>query len=164
MYHQQPYNMQMPYGQMMPGQQQGQMGYGQQMPMQQGQNMQQGKNMQQGQNMQQVKGMQDMKDYCSKHMYYFVIIQMNDGSEHEGIIEDIDAENVFILMPVGDEDEDGMESSDERQFGYGYGPGFGYGGGYGGGYGYGYPRRFRRFRRYRFPFFGIRSFFFPFFW
>ncbi|MFC0523579.1 hypothetical protein ACFFGV_08270 [Pontibacillus salicampi] len=146
MYHQQPHNMQMPYGNMMPDQhsQGQQMGGHHQMPMQQ--------HMQQP--MQQSP--QEMKEYCEKHMYYFVIIEMQDGSRYDGIIVNIDAENVYVLMPAGDEDESG-ESSDERQFGYGYG---GYGPGYGG---YGYPYRFRRFRRYRFPFFGIRSFFFPFF-
>ncbi|KGX88186.1 hypothetical protein [Pontibacillus litoralis] len=100
---------------------------------------------------------QQWKDYCHQHMYYMVIIEMNDGKQYEGIIEDMDDNHVYMLMPAGDEEEE-MEGSQNRQFGYGYGYGPGWG------YGYGYPRRFRRFRRYRFPFFGIRSFFFPYFY
>ncbi len=147
MHHQNP-GMQNPYGNMPT---QGGMGYGDQMqnPMM---NMPQ---------MQQGYGKNDMKDQLNAHKNYFVILEMKDGQQYDGIIEDLDAENVYVLMPVGDEDDD--QSHHERQWGYG---GYGYGGGYGPGYGYGYgyPRRFRRFRRFRFPFFGIGRLFYPFFY
>ncbi|KGX93007.1 hypothetical protein N781_14140 [Pontibacillus halophilus JSM 076056 = DSM 19796] len=115
--------------------------------MQQGQMMPQGGQMGMNQQMNGHQNEHDKKDFCKKHMYYFVVIETNDGQTLEGIIDDMDSENVYLLMPVG-EDEEG-----DRQYGYG---------GYG--YGYGYPRRFRRFRRYYYPFFGVRRFFFPFFY
>ena len=72
-----------------------------------------------------------------QYMNYHVIGQMSDGSQVEGIIEDVDDEGVTMLVPENIE-------ADERQFG-GYG-----------------RRRFRRFRR-RFPFnFFVFPFFFPF--
>lgn len=102
----------------------------------------------------------EMYDYCNKHKYDMIGMEMKDGNVYEGIIETIESDAVYLLIPIGDlEDTD-----DDRQFGFGYDYGYGPGGGYGyGGYGYGYPRRFRRFRRYRFPFGGIGRFFFPFF-
>lgn len=122
------------------------------------------------QNEQHVK---DMHNMCSQYHLYFIQIQMMDGSMHEGIIEEFDQEGVNLLMP---EDDDGQipyegQQAPQGHFGYGYGGSYGgypgYGGGYGGGYGYGpgygVPRRFRRFRRRRFPFFGIRSLLLPFF-
>lgn len=110
-----------------------------------------------------------VKEMCQTNHYYFVQIQLSDGSLVDGIIDGTDEDHVYMLVPVGDE----MEETDQRQFGYsGYGGFGGYGGydgygGYGGypfGGGYGYPRRFRRFRRRRFPFFHVRRLFFPFFY
>ncbi|QHE51020.1 hypothetical protein [Pontibacillus sp. HMF3514] len=143
------YGMQNPYG----NPSHGGMGYGGQMN---------NSMMNMPQQMPQGYSKNDMKDQLNGYKHYFIILEMKDGQQYEGIVEDIDAENVYVLMPVGDEDDD--ESPDQRQWGYGggFGPGYGWGGGYGGGYGY--PRRFRRFRRYRFPFFGIGRWFFPFFW
>ncbi|SEB13515.1 hypothetical protein SAMN05421743_11910 [Thalassobacillus cyri] len=105
----------------------------------------------------------EVKEMCQTNHYYFVQIQLSDGSLVDGIIDGTDEDHVYMLVPVGDE----MGEADQRQFGYsGYG-GFGGYGGYGGypfGGGYGYPRRFRRFRRRRFPFFHVRRLFFPFFY
>ncbi|GGC88492.1 hypothetical protein GCM10007216_19040 [Thalassobacillus devorans] len=98
----------------------------------------------------------EVKDLCQTHNYYFVQVQMSDGSLAEGIIDGTDEDNVYMLVPAGD------DMDEQRQFGYS-----GFGGGYGGypfGGGYGYPRRFRRFRRFRYPFFSIRRLFFPFFY
>lgn len=86
----------------------------------------------------------DAKSMCMQYMNFHIIAQMNDGSQMEGIIEDVDDEGVTMLVPEEVEE-------DERQFG-------GYGGGGYGGYG---RRRFRRYRRRRFPFF---VFGFPFFY
>lgn len=80
-------------------------------------------------------------------MNYYVLGQMRDGSQIEGIVEGMDDQGVTMLVPEMVEEE---AMNDDRIYG-GYG---GYGGGYGGG-----RRRFRRFRRRRFPF---AQFVFPF--
>lgn len=86
---------------------------------------------------------QDLKNLCMQYMNYHVITQMSDGTQMEGIIEDVDDEGVTMLVPEDIE-------ADDRVFGIG---GFG---------GYG-RRRFRRFRRRRFPFFFFGfPFIFPF--
>lgn len=91
----------------------------------------------------------DIKDICHRLRNYYVIGQMSDGSQMQGIIEDMDDDGITMLVP---EDVDDFEM-DDRQFVYG---GFGGYGGYG-------RRRFRRFRRRRFPFsFFVFPFFFPF--
>lgn len=93
-------------------------------------------------------GHHDIIDKCQQYMNYHVIAHMNDGTQHEGIIQDMDENGVTMLVP---EEVDGMD----RQFGFGGFGGYdgydGYGGygGYGGGYG---RRRYRRYRRRRFPF------------
>ncbi|WP_175615242.1 hypothetical protein [Piscibacillus halophilus] len=96
-------------------------------------------------------------DTCHKHHLYLVQTETIDGQMFEGIIDEYDDDGVTLLVPYGDQD---------RVDGYGPGPGYGYGFGPGFGpqYGYGYPRRFRRFRRFRFPFFNLRRIFFPFFY
>ncbi|MCK0473053.1 hypothetical protein [Halalkalibacter sp. APA_J-10(15)] len=93
-----------------------------------------------------------MYDTCNQYNLYFVQIQTTDGQMYDGIIDQVDPDGVTLLMPYGD-----MEGNVgyERQFGFGYG-GFGHG--------FGFPRRFHRFRRFRFPFFGISRLFFPFFY
>lgn len=88
----------------------------------------------------------DLKGTCSKYMNFYVIAHMKDGSQMEGIIEDMDDENVTMLVPEEVEEQD---MGVDRQYG-----------GYGGYGGYDRPRRrFRRFRRRRFPFI---AFTFPF--
>jgi small nuclear ribonucleoprotein (snRNP)-like protein len=72
----------------------------------------------------------DIKHHCRKYMNYHVQAKMKDGSEVEGIITDMDENNVEMLVP---EEVDEEELNDNRQYGYG-------------------RRRFRRFRRRRFPF------------
>ncbi|MGM8216687.1 hypothetical protein ACLIA0_14205 [Bacillaceae bacterium W0354] len=118
----------------------------------------------------------DMYDMCHKHHLHFVHMHTNDGKLIEGIIDEVDEEGVTLLTPCGDMAR-GEDDREERPFGAGYeygafgpgyggfGPGYGYGG-YGPGYGYGYggyPRRFRRFRRNRFPFSVLSGLMFPFF-
>ncbi len=108
---------------------------------------------------------QQMHDLCQQYNNYLVQLETTDGQVHDGIINGVDQNGVEVLMPDGDTDNNHNEY--ERQFGFGYGGYGGFGGapwyGYGGP-GYGYPRRFRRFRRHRFPFFGIRRLLFPFFY
>ncbi|WLR51641.1 hypothetical protein LC040_01690 [Bacillus tianshenii] len=120
----------------------------------------------------------NMYDYCKKNMLKMMMVQMNDGTMYEGIIEDVDRDYVYMLVPSGEMKPENRELAEEelveedtRQFGLGGFP-FGAGGlgGFGGYSGYGgypfgrYPRRFRRFRHYRFPFYGIGGFFHPFFY
>lgn len=94
--------------------------------------------------------LRNIHNVCRKYRDYYVIGQMSDGSQVEGILEDADEEGVTMLVP---EEVDEKELEPDRQFGV-----------YGGfdGYGYGRPRRrrFRRFRRRRFP---IIQFVVPFF-
>ena len=84
----------------------------------------------------------DIMSKCSQYMNYHVIGHLSDGTNIDGIIEDMDDDGVTMLMP-----EEVDDDTDGRQYG-GYG-----------GYGGGYRRRFRRFRRRRFPY---SAFIFPF--
>ncbi|PLR78668.1 hypothetical protein CU633_03690 [Bacillus sp. V3-13] len=81
--------------------------------------------------------LRDVRSRCERYKWYHVIGHLNDGSRVEGIIEDTDNEGVTMLVP----EEVDESTGDYRQFGgyddYGYG---------------GYRRRFRRFRRRRFPY------------
>lgn len=85
-----------------------------------------------------------MKSMCKQYQDYYVVGQMNDGSQVEGIVEDMDDDSVTMLVPEMIEEDELMNN---RLFG---------GNGVYGGYG---RRRFRRFRRRRFPF---AAFVFPF--
>lgn len=88
-------------------------------------------------------------DTCKDHMHAYVLAEMQDGTQMDGIITGLDDEYVYFAVPMENErnyTEDHGNMKEERQFGYGY-PGYGYGPGYGHGFGYGhgYPRqRFRR--------------------
>jgi hypothetical protein len=80
---------------------------------------------------------------CQRYMNYHVVGQMSDGTQMNGILEDMDNEGVTLLVP-----EDVDDDSDDMRYG-GYG-------------GYG-RRRYRRFRRRRFPYaVFVFPFFFPF--
>lgn len=97
-------------------------------------------------------------DQCEQHMHAYVLVEMKDGMEADGIITGIDHENVYMAVPIEDgfQQEMRIGNEEERQFGHhhggyshgGYGGYSGYGGygGHGGGYygGYGRPRRFNR--------------------
>lgn len=75
----------------------------------------------------------NLQNLCNKYMNYHVIASMKDGTEQEGIIEDMNDKGIVMLVP-----EEVIE--EDRQY-------------------YGGRRRFRRFRRFLFPFFLFR---FPF--
>lgn len=82
----------------------------------------------------QLDQTRNMHDQCKRYAYHHVIFTMNDGRSFDGIIENVDRDNVTVLVgeDVMERESDGIE---ERQF-----------------YGYGRPRRrFRRFRRQVFP-------------
>ncbi|MGJ9386184.1 small nuclear ribonucleoprotein [Salipaludibacillus sp. CF4.18] len=81
--------------------------------------------------------LRDLHDECKNHMYYHVTLTMTDGSTFDGIIENVDMDNITVLAgeDVMERESEGDES-DTRQY---YGP-------------FGRPRRrFRRFRRRGFP-------------
>jgi hypothetical protein len=112
---------------------------------------------------QQHQGMskQDLYQMCEKYMNYYAQLEKEDGTVVEGIVDRVDKDHVDMLVPVGDQEWDEQY---DRQYGYGgYGGYGGYPYGYGG-YGYGIPRRFRRFRRIRYPFFILRRLFFPYYY
>ncbi|HLR62862.1 MAG TPA: hypothetical protein VK097_10515 [Lentibacillus sp.] len=88
---------------------------------------------------------QHMYELCKQHMHSYVLAEMNDGSQIDGIITGLDDECVYMAIPLGQDNQMPGYHHDNRQFGFG-GFGYGYPGyGYSGyGYGYGRPRRFRR--------------------
>lgn len=69
---------------------------------------------------------------CRNMMYYHAVARMRDGSEYDGVVQNVNPDSVDMLVgeDVIDRD-DGDQYSDNRQ--------------------YGYPRRYRRFRQRRFP-------------
>ncbi|UOQ92875.1 hypothetical protein MUO14_21110 [Halobacillus shinanisalinarum] len=100
----------------------------------------------------------DIKEKCKKYMQYHVMGQMTDGSHVEGIITNMDENNVEMLVP---EEVDGSKVN--RQFGYwndynDYDD-YDYDDGYNG------YRRYRRYRRRRFPYrFFRRLFRYPYYY
>ncbi|WP_096270303.1 hypothetical protein [Paucisalibacillus globulus] len=89
-----------------------------------------------------------MYDLCKTHMHSYVLAELEDGTNFDGIITGLDEEYVYFAVPIENEVNSQMmpNMNEQRQFGwYGYGyPGFGYPG-----YGYFGPRR--RFRRLVLP-------------
>lgn len=78
------------------------------------------------------RDLQCLHDMCKRYMNYYTLFTMKDGSTFDGIIEQVDADYVIVL--VGEDVIDhgcGDEADEQRQFGR--------------------PRRFRRFRRRIFP-------------
>lgn len=103
-----------------------------------------------------------MKSLCDQYHHHMLQIESFDGKVYDGIMDGYDNDQMYLLVPIGDQAE-----ASPRQYAYGnYGyPYYGYGSYYSYPYyGYGYPRRFRRFRRTGFPFYGIRRMFFPWFY
>ncbi|WP_047986198.1 hypothetical protein [Ornithinibacillus californiensis] len=89
-----------------------------------------------------------MYDLCKTHMHSYVLAQLEDGTNFDGIITGLDDEYVYFAVPIDNDVSTQMlpnNMGEQRQFGwpgYGYGyPGYGYGFP---GYGYGPRRRFRR--------------------
>jgi small nuclear ribonucleoprotein (snRNP)-like protein len=79
----------------------------------------------------------NVHDECKKNLYYHVILTLKDGKKIDGIIQNVDNENIDML--VGEDVMEGETESTtdmQRQGGYHYGP----------------PNRYRRFRQRRFPF------------
>ncbi|WP_128896059.1 hypothetical protein [Longirhabdus pacifica] len=84
-----------------------------------------------------------MKKLCEKYMHRYVMVQTTNGGTYDGIVENIDDENVYLAVPNCDENATRSFSGNYHvnQF-YRYPYGFGYG----------YPGFFYpRFRRFFFP-------------
>lgn len=79
------------------------------------------------------RNIQSLRDECERLSNYHVLMNMADGSTLDGIIERVEGDNIIVL--IGEdvmEKEHENQCDDQRQ--------------------YGRPRRrFRRFRRRRFP-------------
>lgn len=99
----------------------------------------------------------NMHEMCKKYHHHFVQIETTEGKVFDGIVDGMDDDHVYLLIPIGDADRD-----DQRQFWGGF-PHSPFGFGFGHPFFFGIPRRFRRFGRFGFPFFGLRRFGFPFF-
>ncbi|MHC1682664.1 MAG: hypothetical protein AB6733_06920 [Clostridiaceae bacterium] len=82
------------------------------------------------------RDLQSLQDQCKRSLYYHSILTMTDGSTFDGIVENVDADSITVLVGEDVMEQEGMNRYDEqRQF-----------------YGYGRPRRrFRRFNRRKFP-------------
>ncbi|KRF28105.1 hypothetical protein [Paenibacillus sp. Soil787] len=88
---------------------------------------------------------QEAHEICKKHMYRYVSVTMTSGAVYDGIVEDVDDENLYLAVPIG-----GMDHDQTRAFlpyAYPY-PYYGYPYPY-----YGYPRR--RFVRQILPLAGL---------
>ena len=81
------------------------------------------------------RDLRGLYDNCKKYMYYGATLIMTDGSTFDGIIENVDGDNVWVLIgeDVIDKENEG-NSNQQRQYGR-----------------YGYNPRFRRYRRRNFP-------------
>lgn len=72
-----------------------------------------------------------MYNLCKNHMKQYVLVETTQGEQLQGVIVDMDDENVYLVTPV-------MQEPHRNP--YGYSPGYGYpfyGPGFG--YNYGYP-------------------------
>ncbi|KRE52037.1 hypothetical protein [Paenibacillus sp. Soil724D2] len=93
---------------------------------------------------------QEVHAICKKHMYRYVSVTLTSGAVYDGIVEDVDDENLYLAVPIGEMDQEQMRAFFPYPgFGYPYGyPGYGFPG-----YGYGFPRR--RFVRQILPLAGL---------
>ncbi len=111
-------------------------------PMAQNTNMQAGMT---NPEMNQQQKNKQLHDFCTQHRHHLVNVETTDGQVYDGIIDAVQQDGVFMLIPMGEMERENNEEL-ERQFGFGF-----------------FPRRFRFFRPFFFPFFFTRRFFFPFF-
>jgi len=82
-----------------------------------------------------------LEDECKRCLYYHAILTMMDGTTFDGIIEEVDGDQITVLVGEDVMEADNAEQMDEMR----RPP-----------YGYGRPRRrFRRFRRRRYPLGGL---------
>jgi len=111
------------------------------------------------QGMQQHDYEAEIENFCERHHNHYVVVETDDGRVYDGIIEGAEDGEMVLLTPAGDLND---EADGTRQYWFGgyYGVPFSVYGGFG----VAIPFRFRRFYRYRFPYYRIRRFFFPYFY
>lgn len=86
--------------------------------------------------------LRNVNDQCKRYLYYHIILTMTDGRKMDGIIEDVDADDITMLVGEDVMEEESEDQSDEqRQYHHFNRP----------------RRRFRRFRRRRFPIHNLAS-------
>lgn len=83
------------------------------------------------------RDLKGLYDDCKKCMYYHVTLKMTDGSEIDGIIENVAPDRIIVLVGEDAMEPEGENKSEgQRQYYHNYGR----------------PRmRYRRFRRQAFP-------------
>lgn len=86
---------------------------------------------------------QEAHEICKKHMYRYVSVTLTGGAVYDGIVENVDDDNLYLAVPIGEMDQEQMRAF--LPYGYPY-PHYGYPYPYPG---YGFPRR--RFRRQILP-------------
>lgn len=69
----------------------------------------------------------DLKGICVQYLHHYVRVKMEDGKEYEGLIEHVDGDHLYLLLPERSEglmmgQDQGLGTLEERQFypGYGY--------------------------------------------
>ncbi|MGO4887499.1 hypothetical protein ACJ2A9_07075 [Anaerobacillus sp. MEB173] len=77
----------------------------------------------------------EMHELCKNHLHRYVLVRTYDNHEYDGIIENVDNDNLYLAVPVGGMDRGENLDNEERFFGPGWYGGFPY---YGSPY-YGYP-------------------------
>lgn len=116
-----------------------------------------------------------MHSLCQQYLHQNVMIQTNDNQSYQGMIEGVDDDYVYLVVPMDDMSGGMHYRSEDQRFiggpgvGFGgvpggwYGPGYGW---YGPGYGYwGYPRPRPGFRRLVLPLAALTAVsLLPFFW
>lgn len=101
-----------------------------------------------------VMNQNDIRKLCEDHMHRYVMVTTQDNQQYDGIVENVDDDNLYLAVPNTDMDmSEQMVPPGYGGFGYGYDPSFSRGF-----YPYGfspYPYPFfrprRRFRRFIFP-------------
>ncbi len=91
--------------------------------------------------MNQNQTYKDIYEMCKEHMHSYVLIETTDGLKTDGIITGVDEENLYVAVPLEQNEMQmrGNPNPAPNQFGR-----YPYFGGPGYGFGYGRPRRFRR--------------------
>ena len=86
------------------------------------------------------RDLKGLYDECKRCMYFHATLKMTDGSEVDGIIENVDPDRIIVLVGedvMEPEGENKSEGQSQRQYQH---------------YNYGRPRRrYRRFRRQAYP-------------
>ena len=67
-----------------------------------------------------VMDLSQKKGHCEKHMHRYVMVQTSDGAMHDGFVEHVDNENVYLAVPYCPGEVDERAFLPYGGFGYGY--------------------------------------------